>query len=609
MMRWSFRPRWSVGLALSLAIHLTFINPAGALAADDGEAAVAAGQRIYQNAQLPSGQPLSGQRPMGRVTGLDAACVNCHRPSGLGGMEGHVAVTPITGRALFGGARPQDQPVVVRLDRLNEPAVSMPHAPYDEAALAKAIRQGVLPGGRVLDPLMPRFDLNDDEIRALSEYLKTLSPTWSPGVSEQEIHLATVIAPGMAAERRQAFIDTLQALVSQISVNNIDGLRKKIPVVERRLHSRRKWVLDIWELSGPSQTWQQQLLARHAERPVFAVLSGLGGGEWQPVHDFCEQQKVVCWFPSIDASPQGAEHGHYSVYFSRGVLLEADVLAQRWQTEAARPRQVLQILSADPAAKQAAQALAVQLDRAGIAHQELAVSDVPTAALPAQLSSLVATDAVVAWLRPADLHQLSTLKAPKAPVFFSATLGGRETDLTGSTTLQAAWRQQAWLIQPMEAPKMRQANLERFNTWLKARKHGLVDERLQAEIYYAANSLAAMLNGMLNNLHTGYLIERAESTLSMREAMDVQEEIQAMMMGGMAKHPASAPQTLPTDSPQSHAEHPVDLQELMKRRGTTAYPRLSLAPGQRIASKGAYIEALAPAEQAGEPLWVVPQQP
>jgi hypothetical protein len=116
---------------------------------------------------------------------------------------------------------------------------------------------------------------------------------------------------------------------------------------------------------------------------------------------------------------------------------------------------------------------------------------------------------------------------------------------------------------------------------------------------------------MLNNLHTDYLIERAESGLSSYELMQVQEEIQAMMMGTMNKRPLSA--TAPTveqaaamaalsDAQRAH------LEEMQKRGGTTVYPRLNLAQGQRFASKGAYLERLNPDAPGitGEPEWVVP---
>jgi hypothetical protein len=134
---------------------------------------------------------------------------------------------------------------------------------------------------------------------------------------------------------------------------------------------------------------------------------------------------------------------------------------------------------------------------------------------------------------------------------------------------------------------------------------------LQSEVSFAAGSLQSILRGMLNNLHTDYLIERAESHLSDFELMQVQDEIQAMMMGPMNKRPLSP--TPPTatekaamaETAKGQSQH---LDEMRMRGGTTVYPRLNLAQGQRFASKGAYLERLNPDAPGitGEPEWVVP---
>ncbi len=88
----------------------------------------------------------------------------------------------------------------------------------------------------------------------------------------------------------------------------------------------RRWELHVWELTGPESTWQQQLEQHLAREPVFAVLSGLGGRNWAPVHAFCEQRAVPCLFPNVEVPIDNAGD-FYSVYFSKGVLLEAELIA------------------------------------------------------------------------------------------------------------------------------------------------------------------------------------------------------------------------------------------------------------------------------------------
>lgn len=584
-----------------LMLLLTALPAVAQVAAAD---TVAMGRRIYAEGVLPDGQPLQGVRAdVGVVRGAAAACVACHRPSGLGQVEGNIGIPPISGRALFGSA----DPVVVRMDRRFDPGLSVPHAPYDDASFAAALRSGQHVSGRAMHALMPRYALSDAQAQAVAAYLKTLSPTMSPGVEGDTIHMATVIAPGVDPVRRQAFIQTLTTAVKQMNLNVMSGRRQKmIAVEERRLHSRRKWALDIWELSGASASWGEQLAQHQRAAPVFALVSGLANGEWQPVQDFCEANRVACWLPSVDLVPGGAAQSQFSLYFSAGIAIEAQVMASKLKAGGAR---VVQLVANDPVARGGAaalrQALAANAGGNPAALQDVDVS-AGVAGVKSALAGLGAQDSVVLWLRPGDLVALSGLPQTAAQVLVSATLTGGE-----QCELPAPLRQHATLVQPLEVPHLRAANLERLQAWLAGSQVPLVDLRLQSEIFFAAGSLQATLRGMLNNLHTDYLIERAESSLSGFDATQVQEEIQAMMMAPMNKRPLTQTAATPAQAAATEAatraqrEH---LEEMRMRGGTTVYPRLGLAQGQRFASKGAYLEPLNPnaAGVLGEPEWVVP---
>lgn len=50
----------------------------------------------------------------------------------------------------------------------------MEHPPYDEESFMQAVTQGVDPGGDALDPLMPRWQMSDQELNDLITYLKRL---------------------------------------------------------------------------------------------------------------------------------------------------------------------------------------------------------------------------------------------------------------------------------------------------------------------------------------------------------------------------------------------------------------------------------------------------
>lgn len=590
--------RTSPLLLLLLGTALAF--PASA--AEPGAAGndVELGRRIYQEGILPGAAPLTGMRNGGSiVSGSDAACATCHRRSGMGSVEGDIQVPPVTGKALFEtGDR-----VIATMDPRSGRAWNQKHDPYTDATLARAIRTGVNSGGRDMSVAMPRYALDDHEMSALAAYLKQLSSEWSPGVTADSIRFATVIAPGVSPERKEALIDTMRSAFAQKNGSTFTGrrtavMRHMVSAAEMALGTERKWLLDVWELKGAPDTWAAQLDDHYRRQPVFALVSGVSNGTWQPVHDFCERQAVPCWFPSVDLPPATGQ-AFYPVYFSQGVTLEADVLASHLRsTTALHPRKLVQIYRDDDVGRGATQALLHALDGSGIRVENRALAGTTADGLRRALAGVRAGDAVMFWFRPDDLALLGKIAPPAGTAYFSARLA---EDHRGA--FPASWKRSAHLVYPYELPEKRENNLNYFHQWLGMRHLAPVDEPLQSEVYFAVNFLSDTLSQMLDNVYRDYLMERAENEISRRESSKAEEEEWARnglwqrARSALVRANAHVSQGLRTDAVTGRGE------------GTTIYPRLSLGPTQRFASKGGYIVRFADAgsdKVVAESGWIIP---
>ena len=560
------------------------------------------GRELYLNGKLPNGETLTALGAGNtQLSGTQASCVSCHRRSGLGGVEGNEVILPITGRALFGGGAP----VNVQIDKQFNQSLSNQAEFYNDISFAKALRLGQHISGRSLNPLMPLYAVSDHQLQALGAYLRTLSSVWSAGVNDQEIHLATVITPTVKPVRSQIFLKTLNALIDQHNVNVVSGLRQRIPPIERKMHNRRHWKMDIWELKGPSSTWNEQLDKWQEQNPVFAILSGLSEGEWQPVQQFCEANQVPCWLPSIDTVPNDADKETYSLYFSEGVKLEAKVIDNQVLLKSPQPKKIIQWVGQETTAQSAAEALRQLLSNKGIEIQTIEWNQQNAVLTKDTLNSLQTEDVLVCWLNIDELNVLtSTTPAPLSRVYLSSTLIDENIPQWTKD-----WAQQAWLIQRTELPKMRAANLSRFKDWLSHWQLPLIDEKMQSDVYFSVNSFSWIVSSLLNNFHTDYLIDQAEASLSMREAMQVQDEVQAMMMGGGGRRPKAIKSSFEVLPQYLNSNNSVDITLLSKRESISTYPRISFGTGQRFGSKGAYVRKFIADQNSFDETkaqWIVP---
>src|SRR5260370_20663102 len=132
------------------------------------------------------------------------------------------------------------------------------------------------PGGRSLDPLMPRYALDDGAMADLAAYLRTLSAAPAPGVDAAAIHFAMVVAGDVEPERRRAMLDVARAFFRSKNDDTRRQLSRPPVSPGHRDELRqgwREWVLHVWELRGAQATWGDQLERSYAAQQVFAMLS------------------------------------------------------------------------------------------------------------------------------------------------------------------------------------------------------------------------------------------------------------------------------------------------------------------------------------------------
>jgi hypothetical protein len=250
------------------------------------------GERIYRDGILANGTPLSGSRSGGvLVSGASAACITCHRASGMGGAEGNQLIPPVTGALLrASGQRPSARAgrMAAGVSRSEHPAYT--RAAYTAQSFAQALVSGERPSGAALGYLMPRYELDAASLAQLLAYLDTLPLGHAPGVDEKSLHLATIVTADAPAAQRDATPDIISRCLAERS-----------PGPSGQAGAQRPWQHHVWQLGADPALWQQELVQHQRQQPVFAIVSGVSGGAWSPIHQFCEREKVPCLLPNSAA--------------------------------------------------------------------------------------------------------------------------------------------------------------------------------------------------------------------------------------------------------------------------------------------------------------------
>ncbi|MEJ6654819.1 MAG: ABC transporter substrate-binding protein [Pseudomonas sp.] len=180
------------------------------------------GKRIFAEGISGSGNAIYA-RVGAAGTSLPAAllpCGSCHGADGRGRPEGGVRPPDITWQRL-------SVPYGQRINGRSYPA-------YDDAALARAVIEGIDPAGNRLDPAMPRFVLSVTEQRDLTAYLKRLAEDRDPGVETERLRLGTLLpVKGPQARLGHTVEAVLRGGLQQINAaGGIHGRQLELLVVD-----------------------------------------------------------------------------------------------------------------------------------------------------------------------------------------------------------------------------------------------------------------------------------------------------------------------------------------------------------------------------------------
>ncbi len=535
--------RFAAALAGCLFL-LAALRPA--LAAEGGELvaghpqseALRLGEIMYMDGVLPSGAPLraivNGDI---EIKGTMVTCRNCHLRSGLGSLEGGVFSPPTNGAKLYAPLRGgQDVPG----GAMKAGSLKFTRPAYNDESLVVALREGIDAKGRKMSTAMPRYLLEDGDVAILVHYLKNLSSKISPGVSQEEIAFAVVVSEGVDPRDRAALLEPIEAYVREewnAQQSTLLFTWGRAPL--------RKIALRVWELKGPPESWGGQLEERYREQPVFALLGGKVQGKWDPIHEFCERNRIPCILPVTDL-PVVSKSDLSTLYFSKGYYQEGEAAAKFLARVLELPaeKRVVQVFRDNDEGNALARGFSETWKKLGNAVQTDSVLPRGGPAGPGfweQLAAAHPDSVLLSWLGPDDLAGLSALgELPRRPsllVFSSTMLGGRPFLIPDGV------RDFTYITYPSLLPGEGAYGETIVTNWSRVRKIARPDAPETTKVFFLTRLLTRVLTDIGDDLYRGFFLDLFDES---------------------------------TDQVTISAN----------------YPRLSFGPGQRYASKGCYIITL-----------------
>lgn len=512
------------------------------------------GKTIYQKGILSNGQPLTAIGKDGLPFKINrTACIDCHRRSGLGSSESGILIPPITGEYLFKTTEKKGNKL---LDK-----VGIPRPVYTQDSLKLLLKTGIRPNGQHLHEIMPRYKISGKDSDYLITYLKSLSHLQNPGLRDDQIEFATVITPGMPKEDKKLMLNIMHTYMDHVNrdVRNLGYMKSPI---HNRYKPFRRWNLHVWELTGDSSSWKQQLEKKYAEQPIFAFLGGYG--DWQPIHQFCEENKIPSLFPITDTPGvplKKTNSDFYALYFSQGIKLDAVAVAKQIlsQNNKKPVGNILQVSDGTAPGSIAVNTLRHSLLANKINNvQDLVIS--PSEDITKNhwnnILKEYKPDVIVIWQNEKQTLQILQHQQNQLPnqIYLSSRMLNQFDPEFIRTKLPLSLRENILLVHPFYMKSKEKRHLLRTQIWLRSNRIKYKKERVIANTYFCLAMLSGAIRSSSYNLNREYLIEQFE--------------------------------------------HMID--NTVYR---SIYPHLSLGPDQRYASKGVYIVKMYPELEAE---WIIP---
>jgi ABC-type branched-subunit amino acid transport system substrate-binding protein len=237
-------------------------------------------------------------------------CMNCHGADGRGAEE-YTEVAPLNINWF----------AMVQSGQHTHAKRS--HAAFDEASVARSIVDGVDPDGNPLDAAMPRYNISDDDMADLIEYLKIMDSQADPGMTNDSIRLGSVLPmEGQHAGLGNAMRDVIEAYFS--IVNAAGGV-----------HGRElELVVGPWGSTDDPVIWAARDLVDRD--PVFALVSGYVPGYDAEFEALADEKKMPLVGPYTALPPRKDEShdhdhddsGHYGFYSVAGLQHQVEILVE-----------------------------------------------------------------------------------------------------------------------------------------------------------------------------------------------------------------------------------------------------------------------------------------
>jgi hypothetical protein len=537
------------------------------------------GERMYRDGVLPSGKPVQAFiRDDVQIPIASFSCVSCHLRSGIGSIEGQILAPPTNGLKLY---KPYYQYNPITPEPNKPPPKNMMERPgakpfyrpaFTDETLATAIRFGRSPTGRELNPVMPRYEIDDRDMNILIAYLKTLSAEPSPGVSPKEIRFATVIAGDVPAEQRKEMLAILDAVINDHNVKAKKRSKHLNYGGNRFVDASFNYpmlTLSRWELTGSPETWGAQLEEHYRKEPVFALLGGIASGSWQPMHEFSERNKIPCLLPITDL-PVISDSDWYTLYFSKGAWQEGDSAARYLDRIAELPKnaRVLQVVEDSATSRAVAagfEAAWKELTRVPPVTITLTRGERLSPSEILQMTRKEKVDVILLWTSDqtkAILSSLATGSVVPKRVHVSTTLLGDHLD-----QVPVKARPFTYISYPYRVGEGKDLFHVNARAWLKKNSAPLSDLRISSNLFTLTKVL----------LEPFQVVKRDFNPAGQGSGLVIMEEQFEMMMHVRRNY---------------YRDYLLDVIGMMADANSLTFERVSFGPGQRYISKGCYIVTL-----------------